>query len=50
MENVQTDDSLGDEAVPTVIRELGVSTTEHSDEVIFEGFDCPFSRVGAMVP
>jgi hypothetical protein len=48
-EEVQGDISLWDEEVPAVGGEIRVSPTQHGDEVIFEGLNSPFTRVGSMI-
>ena len=48
-EEIEGENGVGDEAAPEVERESGVNTGEAGDKVGFEGVDCFFSRVCAVV-
>ena len=48
--HVEGHDSLGDETIPLVGGEKGVTSMEVGNEVVLECLDCSFSKIQAMVP
>ena len=49
-EEVEGDDGMGEEEIPSVLWKILVSAVEDGNKMIFESLDGAFSRITAMVP